>query len=150
MSSPENEKKAISLDLLAHRAESSASSSPDGGAFAEAAKHGKLQNPLARLNKQQVLQNARDFATEVGLEGEIDLIQRGALVAQNPTDYNNIEELSKEEKAALEHEVKHKWSHPIILYLTIFTCSIGAATQGWDQTGSNVSLRVSPPASLLS
>ncbi len=28
-------------------------------------------------------------------------------------------------------------SHPKTLYVTIFLCSVGAATQGWDQTGSN-------------
>lgn len=50
----------------------------------------------------------------------------------------------------------HKWNHPFKLYLTIFVCcaspdlsllapcthlvrltAIGAATQGWDQTGSS-------------
>jgi len=31
----------------------------------------------------------------------------------------------------------YKWRVPTALYLTIITCSIGAAVQGWDQTGSN-------------
>lgn len=38
---------------------------------------------------------------------------------------------------ALKDEVLYKWRVPRILYLTIITCSIGAAVQGWDQTGSN-------------
>jgi len=33
--------------------------------------------------------------------------------------------------------VHHKWRQPIALYFTIILCSIGAAVQGWDQTGSN-------------
>ena len=37
----------------------------------------------------------------------------------------------------LVDEVEHKWRVPRLLYLTIITCSIGAAVQGWDQEGSN-------------
>ncbi|SAM82252.1 uncharacterized protein UBRO_20653 [Ustilago bromivora] len=49
----------------------------------------------------------------------------------------SIEEPSEEEKKAVAHEYARRWSHPLLLYMTIFTCSFGAATQGWDQTGSN-------------
>lgn len=31
----------------------------------------------------------------------------------------------------------HKWRQPVALYFTVILCSIGAAVQGWDQTGSN-------------
>jgi hypothetical protein len=37
----------------------------------------------------------------------------------------------------LRKEILHKWRLPWKLYLTIITCSVGAAVQGWDQTGSN-------------
>lgn len=30
-----------------------------------------------------------------------------------------------------------KWSQPKALYLTVIICSLSAAVQGWDQTGSN-------------
>lgn len=33
--------------------------------------------------------------------------------------------------------VIHRWRQPKALYLTVILCSIGAAVQGWDQTGSN-------------
>lgn len=46
-------------------------------------------------------------------------------------------DLSEDEKEALRVEVSHKWKHPMKLYVTIVVCSIGAAVQGWDQTGSN-------------
>lgn len=46
-------------------------------------------------------------------------------------------ELSEEEKQLIEREHTHRWSHPFTLYITIALCSIGAAVQGWDQTGSN-------------
>jgi MFS family permease len=68
------------------------------------------------------------------------LLQKGALVAQDPTNYEDItgpHALTSEEVDVLRNEVLHKWRHPYALYITIFTCSIGAAVQGWDQTGSN-------------
>lgn len=97
----------------------------------------RISNPLAKLSKAQLLDDAENFARAKGLEDEVDLIKRGALLAQNPAGFEHIDELSTEEKAAIDNEIKHKWSHPLTLYLTIFLCSIGAATQGWDQTGSN-------------
>ncbi|CAO1635387.1 unnamed protein product [Parajaminaea phylloscopi] len=137
MASPEDEKKSA-LDLnTADARDSRSSEQDDGGVFEQAHKSGKLTNPLARLTKEQLLHEARQFAAEKGLQDEVDVIERGALVAQNPVDFQSIEELSQEEKDRLQHESEHKWSHPFLLYLTIFTCSIGAATQGWDQTGSN-------------
>lgn len=46
-------------------------------------------------------------------------------------------DLGEDEKEALRIEVTRKWKHPAKLYITIVVCSIGAAVQGWDQTGSN-------------
>lgn len=46
-------------------------------------------------------------------------------------------DLAEDEKEALRVEVQYKWRHPLKLYVTIVVCSIGAAVQGWDQTGSN-------------
>ena len=80
------------------------------------------------------------FAQEKGLTEHIALLQKGALVAQNPSSFDEIsgpEALNEEEKGALRAEIDHKWRLPMRLFLTIATCSIGAAVQGWDQTGSN-------------
>jgi hypothetical protein len=80
------------------------------------------------------------FAHEKGLDEHLPLLRKGALVAQNLTEYENIigdEALNDEEKHWLRMEIEHKWRVPRRLYLTIITCSIGAAVQGWDQTGSN-------------
>ena len=65
------------------------------------------------------------------------LIQRGALVAQDPSKFEQIPELEESEREALRNEVLHKWRQPWALYFTVILCSIGAAVQGWDQTGSN-------------
>ena len=71
---------------------------------------------------------------------ELPLLQKGALVARDPTNYEDIQgehALSMIEVEILRSEVLHKWRQPLALYVTIITCSIGAAVQGWDQTGSN-------------
>lgn len=65
------------------------------------------------------------------------LLQRGALVAQDPPAFEQISELEEHERDALRNEVLHKWRQPRALYVTVILCSIGAAVQGWDQTGSN-------------
>ena len=80
------------------------------------------------------------FTQERGLTDHVEIFRKGALVAQDPSAYEDIsgpEALTEEEKAALVKEVEHKWRLPTKLFLTIATCSIGAAVQGWDQTGTN-------------
>lgn len=93
------------------------------------------------------MRNVETFAQEKGLGDHIPILRKGALVAQlgvatslTREDYDSIrgdEALTEDEKLALENEVKHKWRLPWRLWLTVITCSIGAAVQGWDQTGSN-------------
>lgn len=36
-----------------------------------------------------------------------------------------------------EANALYRWRQPVALYLTVVLCSVGAAVQGWDQTGSN-------------
>ena len=83
-----------------------------------------------------MLEDAAAFAQENGLSEHTRLIQKGALVAQSPGAFERMD-LEEDEKEALRVEVTHKWKHPKRLYITVVVCSIGAAVQGWDQTGSN-------------
>jgi hypothetical protein len=69
----------------------------------------------------------------------LPLLRKGALVARDPTNYEDIsgdETLDDMEVEALRDEVLHKWRQPVALYFTIITCSVGACVQGWDQTGT--------------
>lgn len=119
-----------------HHLETQTSHKPSIHANLEA----KIQNPLAGIPYPQLMTRVEAFATEKGLAEHLPLLRKGALVAQNPEgafDIQGAEALADDEKAALQHEVDHKWRLPKRLYLTIITCSIGAAVQGWDQTGSN-------------
>ncbi|KAH8906564.1 hypothetical protein BR93DRAFT_617137 [Coniochaeta sp. PMI_546] len=100
----------------------------------------KIKNPLQGIPKHELFAQVEEFAHEKGLVEHIPVLRKGALVAQNPDNYDRIhgdEKLSEEECLALRDEVQYKWRIPRTLYLTIITCSIGAAVQGWDQTGSN-------------
>lgn len=92
------------------------------------------------IPRQTLLTEVDEFCREKGLLDHRDTLRKGALVAQDPTGYEDIvgaEALDDCEIEALRNEVLHKWRIPKVLYLTILTCSIGAAVQGWDQTGSN-------------
>lgn len=97
----------------------------------------RISNPLAHLSHETLLQNVDSFVQEHQLEDIKPLLVKGALVAANPGEFESVEGLDSAEIVALRREVTHKWSHPRALYFTIILCSIGAAVQGWDQTGSN-------------
>ncbi|KAL0932457.1 hexose transporter [Colletotrichum truncatum] len=100
----------------------------------------KIKNPLEGIGYEQLMHDVEVFCQEKGLQDEIALFRKGALIAQDPTNYQNIggtEALAPDEIQALRDEVEHKWRMPKKLFLTIATCSIGAAVQGWDQTGTN-------------
>ncbi|KAF2083724.1 galactose-proton symport [Saccharata proteae CBS 121410] len=97
----------------------------------------KIKNPLAGIPKDVLLGQVSDFARDRNMTDIEDLLKRGAQVAQNPSEFETIEGLTESEGEALRNEVLHKWRQPRSLYFTVILCSIGAAVQGWDQTGSN-------------
>ncbi|PSK41801.1 hypothetical protein B9Z65_9187 [Elsinoe australis] len=98
---------------------------------------GKVSNPLAGLTREELFNDVQKFANDKDLTHYTELIQRGALVAQDPGRFEELDVLAEDEKDALRFEAAHRWKHPFALYFTIIVCSIGAAVQGWDQTGSN-------------
>lgn len=86
------------------------------------------------------MRDVEAFAEQRGLQEHVYMLKKGALVAQNPVGAHAIDgpkKLSQEELDVPEAESNFRWRLPIRLYLTIATCSIDAAVQGWDQTGSN-------------
>lgn len=100
----------------------------------------KIRNPLEGIPRARLMQDVQVWAEKHALTDHITLLKKGALVAQDPSAAHLIdgpETLEEEELAALNFERDHKWRMPKRLLLTIATCSIGAAVQGWDQTGSN-------------
>jgi hypothetical protein len=92
---------------------------------------------LQRKSPQQTVADARAFAEENGMAEHADLFGKAALVARDQSRFEEIGELSEPERAALIYERDHKWHGPKMLWFSIALCAVGAATQGWDQTGSN-------------
>lgn len=66
-----------------------------------------------------------------------DLFGRAAILARDPDHFEGLSELTAEEQTALQYEKGHKWHGPTMMWYAVSLCAIGAATQGWDQTGSN-------------
>ncbi|EJD03081.1 uncharacterized protein FOMMEDRAFT_84814 [Fomitiporia mediterranea MF3/22] len=97
----------------------------------------KIKNPLIGIPEEQLMSDVERFAAEKDLTDILPLLKHGAIAAQNPTEYETQKGLTDEERDVLRTEVTHKWRQPKTLYFTIILCSIGAAVQGWDQTGSN-------------
>jgi len=97
----------------------------------------RVTNPLEGIPQDQLLTEVETFARDKNLEDKTSILKKGALVAQDPAGFESLTQLDENEKDILRREVAHRWSHPMALYWTIIICSIGAAVQGWDQTGSN-------------
>ncbi|KAH7165201.1 putative facilitated glucose transporter [Dactylonectria macrodidyma] len=96
-----------------------------------------IENPLRRSTKEQAVFDARLFAESNDMAEHADLFGRAAIVARDPQEFETTPELDEEERAALSYERAHKWHGPFMLWYSIGLCAVGAATQGWDQTGSN-------------
>ncbi|KAG6302860.1 hypothetical protein E4U45_002539 [Claviceps purpurea] len=99
----------------------------------------EIENPLRHLSRDELFAKVSVFHDHKHLQDHIDLslLQRGALVAQDPANFETLDLLDDVEKNALRQERTHRWKHPWPLYYTIILNSIAAAIQGWDQTGSN-------------
>lgn len=96
-----------------------------------------VHNPLARLTRAVAAEQGQSFATGFGMPEHAELFGRASLVARDPERFEMLAELKEDERAALIYERDHKWHGPKMLWYSIGLCAIGAATQGWDQTGSN-------------
>ena len=96
-----------------------------------------VENPLKRFSHQQTIDNAVAYAESHGMAEHAALFGRAALVARDPERFEIVTELEQHEQDALSYEREHKWHGPVMLWYSIALCAVGAATQGWDQTGSN-------------
>ncbi|KAL8687593.1 MAG: hypothetical protein Q9218_006281 [Villophora microphyllina] len=94
-----------------------------------------VENPLKRSSPEKTALDARAWAESHGMAEHAPLFGRAALVARD--DFELVTELDESERTSLAYERDHKWHGPFMLWYSISLCAIGAATQGWDQTGSN-------------
>ncbi len=89
----------------------------------------RIKNPLAGIPRDTLLRDVEQFAQDNDLADITDVLKRGALVAQDPPNFESVEGITEEEKDAIRNEVLHKWRQPKALYFTVILCSIGAAVQ---------------------
>ncbi|KAK9243415.1 putative facilitated glucose transporter [Lipomyces tetrasporus] len=109
----------------------------DGDGGRKSAALNVVVNPLTSVSSEQAVADARAFAEMHGLPEHAGVFGRAALVARYPERFETVSELDDQEREALRYERDHKWHGPVMLWYSISLCAIGAATQGWDQTGSN-------------
>jgi hypothetical protein len=89
----------------------------------------RIQNPLAGIPKDVLLAEVEDFAQEQNMTEILPLLQKGAMISQDPTNFEAVEGLDASELEALRNEKLHKWRQPLSLYFTVILCSIGACVQ---------------------
>ena len=94
-------------------------------------------NLFQRKTAEQAVSDARHFAETHGMTEHAELFGRASLVARDPQRFEMLTDLPDGERSALIYEREHKWHGPKMLWYSIGLCAIGAATQGWDQTGAN-------------
>jgi len=97
----------------------------------------KIVNPLAGLSRDRLRHKVDAFCESWDFQDKREVFQKGALVAQNPTAFEDLPELAEEDKYHIRREITHKWHLPKDLYFAIALCSLGSAIQGWDNTGAN-------------
>ncbi len=68
----------------------------------------RIQNPLYGISKKELLSQVEDFAKEKGLEDKTALLQKGALIAQNPSHFETISELDEEDRDVIRRETTRK------------------------------------------
>jgi hypothetical protein len=74
--------------------------------------------------------NVKAFCQMADLMEHLSVFERAALVAQEPNNWENVPDLSSEERISLTREVTHRWSLPSQLWLLIIVISLGSAIQG--------------------
>ncbi|CAO2648164.1 Nn.00g090860.m01.CDS01 [Neocucurbitaria sp. VM-36] len=94
-------------------------------------------NPLEGISRDRLRHKVDAFCESWGFQEELEYFQKGALVAQNPDMFEDIPELTEDDKYHIRRETTHRWHLPKDLYYAIALCSLGSAIQGWDNTGAN-------------
>jgi hypothetical protein len=78
-----------------------------------------LENPLAIKSREAVINDVKRFVRDSGFPEDEEFFIKGALVARDPDDFENLPELNDEDKAALRKEVTHRWHQPFMMYFLV-------------------------------
>ncbi|OZJ03088.1 hypothetical protein BZG36_03899 [Bifiguratus adelaidae] len=77
------------------------------------------------------------FCKEQNLMDYVEDFRKGALVAQHPEAFEEIPELTEEDKYYLRRELTNKWDQPKQLYYLVLLVSMCAVVQGMDEAVVN-------------
>ena len=84
---------------------------------------------MAGISREDLAVQVSQFCTEFNLGDKEEFFQKGALVAQSPGGFEDMPELTDDDKYWLRREITNPWRLPKDLYWTIAVCSLGAAVQ---------------------
>lgn len=73
---------------------------------------GEIKNPLVGIPREELMADVEKFAERNDMLDTLDLLKKGALVAQNPADFENMPELDEEDRDCLREEITRRWKHP--------------------------------------
>ena len=103
--------------------------------------YAKLQNPLAGMSYEELMDDVERFAREKNLMHAIEDFQKGALIAQRRSRFETIEVLTEEDKDLIRREKTNRWKQPVMMYYMTseFLESFSAATKvcradGWKKS----------------
>jgi hypothetical protein len=86
------------------------------GAGAPVATTTKLKNPLSGLTREQLFKEIEQFAREKDMEEILPELKKGALISQDPKMFEEIPDLTEEDKELLRREKTHRWHQPFMMY----------------------------------
>ncbi|KAM0806319.1 putative MFS sugar transporter [Usnea florida] len=99
----------------------------------------KLANPLAGISHAKLEEMGATYALKhhIGDEEDIRAFQKGAILAQDPRRFSQVQGLTGMECDVLQREFSNRWSQPKLMYIVIILCSTCAAVQGMDEAVVN-------------
>jgi hypothetical protein len=109
---------------------------------------GIIENPLQRIEEDELDENLCDFHRDYGLAHVVDLdvLIRGGRLARGEEVFVAEGNLSDVERGALQKEKRTRfWEESKELRIILLTCTVGAVVQGWVQ-GAIVGANLGWPA----
>ncbi|KAI4169073.1 MAG: hypothetical protein LQ343_005936 [Gyalolechia ehrenbergii] len=76
----------------------------------------KLQNPLSGMSYEELMDDVSLFAKQYDLQYAEDDLQKGALIAQKRSGFENMDRLTDEDKSLIREEKLHRWRQPRMMY----------------------------------
>ena len=75
--------------------------------------HERIQNPLRDIPRPVLLKQVETFVAEKGLQDKTDIFKKGALLAQNPKDFENLDVLTEDDKIVIRRETTRQSLHDL-------------------------------------